>query len=122
MAGFPLARYPVVGPLMTIEAGVPLVEPATPEGEMQYCELPGGPVVFAVHGGPYDQLGDTHAAILRWMQEQKLRVEGPHWEWYVTDPGEHPNPADWRTHIYYLWRNSRVGHGSSGQVRISALI
>jgi AraC family transcriptional regulator len=101
MAGFPLARYPVVGPLMTIEAGVPLVEPATPEGEMQYCELPGGPVVFAVHGGPYDQLGDTHAAILRWMQEQKLRVEGPHWEWYVTDPGEHPNPADWRTHIYY---------------------
>ena len=100
LAGFPLARYPVVGPLMTIEAGVPLVRPAVPEDEMEYCELPGGNVVFAVHGGGYDTLGDTHAAILRWMQERQLRA-GAHWEWYVTDPGEHPNPADWRTHIYY---------------------
>jgi len=101
MAGFPLARYPVVGPLMTIEAGVPLKAPVKPEGEMEYLELPGGPAVFAVHGGAYDQLGDTHAAILRWMQEQKLRAAGPHWEWYVTDPGQHPDPADWRTHIFY---------------------
>lgn len=101
MAGFPLARYPVVGPLTTIEAGVPLKAPAKPEGEMEFVELPGGPAVFAVHGGPYDQLGDTHAAILRWLQEQKLRAAGPHWEWYVTDPGQNPNPADWRTHIFY---------------------
>jgi AraC family transcriptional regulator len=101
MAGFPLARYPVVGPLMTVEAGIPLLEPATPEGAMEYGELPGGPIVAAVHGGAYDGLGDTHAAILRWIQERKLRVSGPHWEWYVTDPGQHPNPADWRTQIYY---------------------
>ena len=101
LAGHPLARYPVVGPLMTIEAGVPLVKPAAPEGEMEYSELPGGQVVLAVHGGPYDQLGETHAGVLRWIQEQRLRVAGPHWEWYVTDPAEHPNPADWRTHIYY---------------------
>jgi AraC family transcriptional regulator len=101
LAGFPLARYPVMGHLLTVEAGVPLLKPATPEGEMQYCELPGGPVVFAIHGGSYEQLGDTHAAILRWIQQQQLRVAGPHWEWYVTDPGEQPDPADWRTHIYY---------------------
>lgn len=56
MAGFPLARYPVVGPLMTIEAGVPLIKPTISEGEMECGELAGGPVVFAVHGGPYDQL------------------------------------------------------------------
>ena len=102
MAGFPLARYPAAGPgLITVEAGIPLVEPTTPVGDMQYCELPGGPAVFAVHGGPYDQLGDTHAAIERWIQDKNLRVAGPPWEWYVTDPGEHPDPKDWRTHIYY---------------------
>ena len=78
MAGFPLARYPVAGPgLITVEAGIPLVEPTAPVGDMQYCELPGGPVVFAVHGGPYDQLGDTHAAIERWIQEKDLRVARP---------------------------------------------
>lgn len=101
MAGFPLARYPVVGPLMTIEAGVPLKHASEPLGELEYRELPGGSTVFAVHGGPYDRLGDTHAAVLRWIQDRRLRVAGPHWEWYVTDPGEHPNPADWRTHIFY---------------------
>jgi AraC family transcriptional regulator len=102
MAGFPLARYPAAGPgLVTVEAGIPLVEPTTAVGEMQYCELPGGPVAFAVHAGPYDQLGDTHAAIERWIREKDLRVASPPWEWYVTDPGEHPDPKDWRTHVYY---------------------
>jgi len=102
VAGFPLARYPVVGlGLMTFEAGVPLVEPTPAPTGMQYTELPGGPAVFAVHGGSYDDLGDTHAAIERWMQEHGLRASGPHWEWYVTDPAGHPDPKDWRTHIYY---------------------
>jgi AraC family transcriptional regulator len=31
--GFPLARYPVAGPLTTVEAGVPLKAPAKPEVE-----------------------------------------------------------------------------------------
>jgi hypothetical protein len=102
LAGFPLARYPVVGPgLMTVEAGVPLVKAAAPVGDFEYRTLPGGPVVFAIHGGSYDDLGDTHAAVERWIQGHRLNVAGPHWEWYVTDPGEHPDPKDWRTHIYY---------------------
>lgn len=102
LAGFPLARYPAAGPgLVTIEAGVPLAEPAAPAGEMHYCELPGGPVAFAIHGGAYDGLADTHAAIERWMQEQGVRAAGPPWEWYVTDPAQHPDPNEWRTHVYY---------------------
>ena len=102
MAGFPLARYLSVSPgLVTVEAGVPLTKVVPGEGELQCSELPGGPVAFAIHGGPYDQLGDTHAAIERWIQENRLRVSGPHWEWYVNDPAEHPNPEDWRTHIFY---------------------
>src|SRR5690606_5729604 len=67
VAGFPLARYPVVGPLLTVEAGVPLASATTAPDGMEYCELPGGPAVFAVHAGGYEQLGDTHAAILRWL-------------------------------------------------------
>ena len=102
LAGFPLARYPAGGlGLVTIEAGVPLAEPAAAVGEMHYCELPGGPVAFAVHGGPYFELADTHAAIERWMQERDLRAAGPPWEWYMTDPAEHPDPSEWRTHVYY---------------------
>ena len=35
--------------------------------------------------------------IERWIEANGYRTNGAPWEWYVTDPGQHPNPADWRT-------------------------
>jgi AraC family transcriptional regulator len=102
IAGFPLARYVSTGPgLWTIEPAVPLAAPAQGEGEIQAGELPGGAVAFAVHMGPYDQLAATNAAVERWIEANGHRVGGAPWEWYVTDPGEHPNPADWKTEVYW---------------------
>jgi AraC family transcriptional regulator len=102
IAGFPLARYVSMGPgLWTVEAAVPLAAPASGEGEMQAGTLPAGPVAMGVHAGPYEQLGDTNAAIERWIEANGFRVGGAPWEWYVTDPGEYPNPEDWRTEVYW---------------------
>ena len=61
--------------------------------------LPAGPVAVAIHGGPYDSLQETYVALEKWVEENGHRVAGPPWEQYVTDPGEHPNPADWRTEV-----------------------
>ena len=63
--------------------------------------LPGGPVALGVHAGPYDQLPETNAAIENWIEANGFRVAGPPWESYITDPGEHPDPADWRTEVYW---------------------
>jgi effector-binding domain-containing protein len=63
--------------------------------------LPAGPVALGIHAGAYEQLKDTNAAIERWIETQGYQVGGPHWEWYVTDPGQHPDPADWRTEVYW---------------------
>ena len=102
IAGFPLARYVAIGAgLMTVEAAVPLAAPAKGEGEMEAGTLPAGPAAMAVHAGPYDGLSETHAAIEKWMQANGYRPSSPPWEWYVNDPAEHPNPADWRTEVYY---------------------
>ena len=102
IAGFPLARYVSTGPgLWIVEAAIPLAEPAAGDGDMQSGTLPGGPVAMGVHVGPYEQLGDTNAAIERWIETNGFRVAGAPWEWYVTDPGEHPDPADWRTEVYW---------------------
>ena len=102
LAGFPLARYVSTGPgLWTVEPAIPLVTPAPGEGEMQAGFLPGGPVALGIHGGPYDQLAETNAAIERWIEANGFRVGGAPWEWYVTDPAEHPDPADWRTEVYW---------------------
>ena len=57
--------------------------------------------------GPYDKLQDTYAAIERWMQQQGVRAAGAPWESYITDPAEHPDPANWRTDVF--WPISDVG-------------
>ena len=102
IAGFPLARYISMGPgLLTIEPAVPLAAPAAGEEDMQSGTLPAGPVAMGIHAGPYEQLADTNAAIERWIEANGFRVAGAPWEWYVTDPGDYPDPADWRTEVYW---------------------
>ena len=102
LAGWPLARYLAMGPGMwTVEAAMPVATPVAGEGEMEAGVLPGGPVALGIHAGPYDQLPETNAAIEKWIETNGLRVAGPPWESYVTDPGEHPDPADWRTEVFW---------------------
>ncbi len=102
IAGFPLARYVSTGPgLWTVEAAIPLAKPAAGEGDMEAGFLPEGPIVLGVHAGTYEQLPETHAAIERWIATNGLRAGGAPWEWYVTDPAQHPDPADWRTEVYW---------------------
>jgi AraC family transcriptional regulator len=85
----------------TVEAAVPLAAHSAGEADMQSGSLPAGPVAVGVHAGPYEQLGDTNAAVERWIEANGYRIAGAPWEWYVTDPGEHPDPADWRTEVYW---------------------
>lgn len=102
MVGPPIVRYAKVGAgLLTIEGGFPLATPATGDGELEAGELQGGPVATAVHVGPYDALPQTHAAIERWIAEHGHRAKGAPWEQYLTDPGEEPDPAKWRTQVVY---------------------
>lgn len=102
IAGRPFVRYSDVGPgLMTMETGTPLAAPAPGVGEIEAITLPGGPAAVAVHMGPYDKLQDTYAAMERWMQQQGVRAAGAPWESYITDPAEHPDPANWRTDVFW---------------------
>jgi AraC family transcriptional regulator len=102
IAGWPVARYLSVGPgLWTVEAAMPLAAAASGEGEMEAGTLPAGPVAVGVHAGPYEQLPETYAAIEKWMTDNGVRAGGAPWESYVTDPGQHPDPADWKTEVYW---------------------
>ena len=102
IAGRPLSRYPSMGAgLITIDVGVPIAVAAPGSGRVQAGTLQGGPAVVAVHGGAYDTLGETYAAIERWMEQEKLTPGGPPWESYITDPAEFPDQKDWRTEVYW---------------------
>jgi AraC family transcriptional regulator len=101
-AGPPFTRYVTTGRgLLTVEAGMPVAGPARGDGEIEVSELPGGPAAVAVHVGPYETLEHTHAAVERWLEASGHVAAGPPWEVYVTDPGEVPDPAAWRTEVIY---------------------
>ena len=100
--GRPYTRYLATGPgLWTIEAGKPLAAAAPGEGDIEAGTLPGGPAAVAMHAGPYDQLQETYAAVERWIESSGLRASGPPWESYITSPADHPDPAGWRTEVYW---------------------
>ncbi len=101
-AGAPFTRYETVGPgLLSIEVGLPLATEAAGEGDVESGTLPAGPAVVAMHGGAYDQLAETYAALERWIEAEGAQAAGAPWESYVTDPADHPNPAEWRTEVYW---------------------
>jgi len=56
---------------------------------------------MAVHGGLYDELPNTYAALERWIEANGLRAGDAPWESYITSPAEDTNPADWRTEVYW---------------------
>ena len=102
IAGRPLTRYLSTGPgLHSIEVGMPVATAATGEGDVEAGSLPGGPIAVAMHGGPYDQLTETYAALERWIEANGYRIGGAPWESYITDPADLPDPADWRTEVYW---------------------
>jgi len=105
-AGPPFARYPEMSlGFLTIEPGMPIataVDQSSLPAESGIIAgiLPGGPVAFTTHSGPYDTLPDAHAAIGAWIESQGLTPSGAAWESYVTDPGDYPDPKDWKTEIF----------------------
>jgi AraC family transcriptional regulator len=102
VVGRPFTRYLSTGPgLFDIEVGMPVSGAPAGQGDVEAGALPGGPVAVAMHGGSYEQLGETYAALERWIEQNGHTTAGAPWESYITDPTEHPDPADWRTEVYW---------------------
>lgn len=104
MTGPPFVRYlSESAAFVEIEAGVPLTAAAgqVDAPELFTSSLPGGMKATAIHQGSYDTLGETHAAVDRWMHEQGHTAMGGPWEIYLTDPAEFPDPVDWKTQIVW---------------------
>lgn len=105
-AGQPYTRYLSSTPgLLDMEIGMPVGSAGKGEGDVQAGTLPSGPTAMGTHGGPYDQLGETYAAMERWIGANGMQPAGPPWEIYVTDPADYPDPGDWRTEVYWPVKN-----------------
>lgn len=102
ITGPPFARYPEVGMgSLVIESGVSVAGPpsAPLDDGIEALAIPAGRAVVAIHRGPYDRLPESYQEIEKWMRGQGLTAAGAPWETYLTDPGDHPDPATWQTEI-----------------------
>lgn len=102
LASPPFARYSEVSlGGFVIECGFAIAAPpeAAPVDEIERIDVAPGRAATAIHRGTYETLPATYAAIEQWMQDQGMTAGGAAWEYYVTDPGEHPDPADWETEV-----------------------
>lgn len=97
----PTTLYTQWGPgMVSIHAGL-LTDPTTASADMFVEELPATEAAVTIHTGPYDGLGDAHAAMEQFLHEHGLEKAGPPREVYITDPGQVPDPAQWKTQI--IW-------------------
>jgi AraC family transcriptional regulator len=103
----PTTLYVEWGPgMVTLHAGLGIAAAPTielPEG-LHVEVLPACEAAVTVHTGSYDGLADAHAAMDHFLHEHSLTRGGPAREVYLTDPGEVPDPAQWKTQIVWPLR------------------
>jgi effector-binding domain-containing protein len=102
-AGAPFCRYVThAGDEIDIEAGIP-VNAVVASGDLRVLagSLGGCTTAFTIHRGPYSQMGETYAALERWILEQGRLPRDGRWASYVTDPSEFPDPENWMTEVYW---------------------
>ncbi|MEV0591893.1 GyrI-like domain-containing protein [Nonomuraea cavernae] len=107
-AGAPFLRYDSIdmaADRLVVEAGVPIVEPVTGEGDIFAAHLPAGRYATVTHHGHPDQLAGVVEALLKWAAERDLAWDmsekdgAEHWgcrlELYRTDPRVELDPSKW---------------------------
>lgn len=115
IAGYPITRYIEMSiGLVTLETGMRVAAhhgqwtAAEGEGEVLAATLPGGLTAVTVHSGPYDQLQNAYAAIEEWIVTNGFRKGGAPWEAYLNDPGDYPDPKDWKTEVCWPLQQEQI--------------
>jgi len=110
-AGAPFFRYNVIDMehLLQLEWGVPISKTVGGDGRVLVGSLPAGRYASLIHTGPFSGLMAATAALLKWIDENGLKVdmtrmpEGERFacrlEIYLTDPRAEPDSKNWQTEI-----------------------
>jgi effector-binding domain-containing protein len=116
--GPPLIRYGVIDMArqLEIEVGAPVAEPMAADGRVVPGVLPAGRYARLTHTGDYSGLIAATAALQDWAEGRGMVFDqwttpdgdafGGRVEWYVTDPGDEPDPAKWETEVAYRLADS----------------
>lgn len=87
-----------------LEAIVPIDKMVPSTKEISVRQMPEMKVVTTIHKGDYRKLEATYNDVKNWIDGKKLKISGPSWEVYLTDPGSPEMAKDtsrWQTQIYF---------------------
>lgn len=84
-----------------VEMGLPVTPDArvTETNEVHRRQLPGGPVAWTIHVGPYSAIGAAYDALCAWVDQHGHKRTGPPREIYVIGPGPGVSREEYRTEI-----------------------
>jgi effector-binding domain-containing protein len=82
-----------------IEAGIPVAALVPGKDRIAQGELPGGPTAVGVHVGPYQELAQSHQALVDWITAQGREPAGPAWFSFVIGRRTESDSSRWRTEI-----------------------
>jgi effector-binding domain-containing protein len=87
----------------SVEVGAEVGEPFAGNERVHCSQLPAGRVATTVHFGPYQRLGESHAAIRAWCATQGHVCSGVSWEIYGHwEESWNTDPSKIRTDVFYL--------------------
>jgi effector-binding domain-containing protein len=86
-----LYHHPTLpGAPMEVDFGVEVTRAFEPEGEVRCVSTPGGRAALVVHRGPYERMGEAHAALHAHLATHGLSIGSASWEVY----GDHEDDAE----------------------------
>jgi len=87
----------------SIEVGAEVSEPFAGNDRVRCSQLPAGRVATTTHFGPYQRLGEAHAAIRQWCDQHGHRHSKVCWEIYGHwDASWNSDPSKIRTDVFHL--------------------
>lgn len=101
-AGKVLSVYYTYDPkVMTFRAGFSVAkeDAAKAEGAVKAAVTPAGRVLTFTHLGPYSDLRKSYAEMMKYIEDNHLKLGTPTWEVYVNNPETVPE-AELRTDVF----------------------
>lgn len=84
---------------VTLTGGMPVADPGDGTDQIRPITIPSGTYAKTIHAGAYDTLNEAHQALEGWILGAGFKPGPASYEFYLTDPGEYPDEADWRTEV-----------------------
>ena len=87
--------------MFDFELGVEIAAPVKSAGRVKPGVLPATKVARTVYHGPYQGLPGAWGEFVDWMKTNGHEQAEDLWEVYQVGPQSSPDPANWRTEIYW---------------------